>query len=78
MTRNPNRWTVITETRTTTRSRDWRVTETLGPYDFDTAVATRGRRRTMGTPWITTLNQVCETIPPAYTQYIGAQLITQI
>jgi hypothetical protein len=32
----------------------------------------------MGTPWITTLNQVCETIPPAYTQYIGAQLITQI
>jgi DNA (cytosine-5)-methyltransferase 1 len=32
----------------------------------------------MGTPWITTLNQVCEAIPPAYTEHIGEQLLDHI
>lgn len=30
---------------------------------------------TMGTPWIKSLNGVCEAIPPAYTHLIGSQLM---
>lgn len=30
----------------------------------------------MGTPWITSLNQVCEAIPPAYTWWVGLQLLS--
>jgi DNA (cytosine-5)-methyltransferase 1 len=30
----------------------------------------------MGTPWITTLNGICEAIPPAYAEYIGRQFLT--
>lgn len=33
---------------------------------------------TMGIPWVTALNQVCEAIPPAYTQFIGEQLISYL
>lgn len=29
----------------------------------------------MGTPWTRTIREVCESIPPAYTAWIGAQLI---
>lgn len=32
----------------------------------------------MGIPWINTLNQVCEAIPPAYTHHIGAQLLIHV
>jgi len=32
----------------------------------------------MGVSWLTALNQVCEAIPPAYTRYVGAQLLHHI
>lgn len=34
--------------------------------------------KAMGVEWMTTLNQVCEAIPPAYTEYIGAQMMEAI
>lgn len=38
----------------------------------------RAAATAMGTPWITTLNGVCEAIPPAYTRFVGEQLIMQL
>lgn len=35
----------------------------------------RAAAAAMGIEWVTTLNQVCEAIPPAYTQCIGEQII---
>jgi DNA (cytosine-5)-methyltransferase 1 len=32
----------------------------------------------MGIPWVTSLNGVCEAIPPAYTEYVGAQLVRSL
>jgi len=32
----------------------------------------------MGTPWIESLNGVCEAIPPAYTEHIGRELIKHV
>lgn len=32
----------------------------------------------MGTPWITSLNGVCEAIPPAYTEFIGRQVMSHM
>lgn len=32
----------------------------------------------MGVPWTTTINEVCEAIPPAYTEYIGVALMNWI
>lgn len=29
----------------------------------------------MGTPWMRTIREVCEAVPPAYTEWIGRQLI---
>jgi len=29
----------------------------------------------MGVPWMTTIREVCESIPPRYTEFIGAQLM---
>lgn len=29
----------------------------------------------MGTPWMTSLNPVCEAIPPAYTEFVGRRLL---
>ncbi|GAA2773622.1 DNA cytosine methyltransferase [Saccharopolyspora taberi] len=29
----------------------------------------------MGVPWTTSINEVCESIPPAYTRYIGKELL---
>jgi DNA (cytosine-5)-methyltransferase 1 len=34
----------------------------------------RAAAHALGTPWITTLNGVCEAIPPAYTHFLGQQL----
>lgn len=31
--------------------------------------------RALGIPWVTTLNQVCEAIPPVYTLFLGGQAI---
>jgi DNA (cytosine-5)-methyltransferase 1 len=35
----------------------------------------RAAAEVLGTPWMTTIRQVCEAIPPAYTRYIGAALL---
>lgn len=32
----------------------------------------------MGVPWMTTIREVCEAIPPAYTHFIGARLVEYI
>lgn len=32
----------------------------------------------MGVPWTTTITEVCEAIPPAYTHHIGAALLAEI
>ena len=32
----------------------------------------------LGTPWIDSLDPVCEAIPPAYTEFIGVQLIAHL
>lgn len=32
----------------------------------------------MGTPWITTIAGVCQAVPPAYTRYLGQQLIAHL
>jgi len=32
----------------------------------------------MGTPWVRTIREVCEAIPPAYTEYIGGHAVAQI
>lgn len=32
----------------------------------------------MGTPWITSIVGVCQAIPPAYTKYVGRQLIESL
>lgn len=32
----------------------------------------------MGTPWITSIVGVCQAIPPAYTRYVGTQLIEHL
>lgn len=32
----------------------------------------------MGTPWMRTISEVCESIPPSYTRHIGSQLIAQL
>ena len=29
----------------------------------------------MGTPWMGTIREVCEAVPPAYTEFIGAALM---
>lgn len=29
----------------------------------------------MGVPWMETIREVCEALPPAYTEYIGAALM---
>lgn len=34
----------------------------------------RKAREVMGTPWMETIKEVCESIPPAYTEHIGHQL----
>jgi DNA (cytosine-5)-methyltransferase 1 len=39
---------------------------------------TRKAAEVMGIPWVTTLNQVCEAIPPAYTEHIGEQLLAHL
>jgi len=36
----------------------------------------RAAAATLGTPWMTTIRQVCEAIPPAYTRHIGAAMLT--
>ena len=35
-------------------------------------------QQAMGTPWMTSWRDVAESIPPAYTQYIGEQLMAQV
>jgi DNA (cytosine-5)-methyltransferase 1 len=32
----------------------------------------------MGMPWVQTIREVCEAIPPAYTEYIGREALAQI
>ncbi len=32
----------------------------------------------MGTPWMTDFRDIAESIPPAYTEYLGRQLIDQL
>jgi DNA (cytosine-5)-methyltransferase 1 len=32
----------------------------------------------MGTPWMTTIKEVCESIPPKYCEWVGRQLLEQI
>lgn len=32
----------------------------------------------MGVPWIRTIREVCEAIPPAYTEYVGAVLLAAV
>ncbi len=32
----------------------------------------------MGVPWMTTLNSVCEAIPPIYTSWVGQQLVDEL
>jgi DNA (cytosine-5)-methyltransferase 1 len=32
----------------------------------------------MGTPWMRTIRDVCESVPPLFTKHIGAQLLQQI
>jgi DNA (cytosine-5)-methyltransferase 1 len=32
----------------------------------------------MGTPWMRTIAEVCEAIPPAYTAHVGAALATSL
>lgn len=32
----------------------------------------------MGTPWMRTVREVCESIPPAYTEFIGTQLLALV
>lgn len=32
----------------------------------------------MGMPWVRTIREVCEAIPPAYTEFIGGQAVAQI
>lgn len=45
----------------------------IGAWDIPLAV----QREAMGIDWMT-LEELSEAIPPAYTEFIGAQLITQI
>jgi DNA (cytosine-5)-methyltransferase 1 len=33
---------------------------------------------TMGVPWMQTVREVCESIPPAYTEYIGGFLMEHL
>lgn len=35
-------------------------------------------KEVMGMPWVTTIREVCEAIPPAYTEYIGRHLIAAV
>lgn len=35
-------------------------------------------QRAMGTPWMTDFRDIAESIPPAYTEFIGGQLIDQL
>lgn len=32
----------------------------------------------MGTQWMTTIREVCESVPPAYSEFLGAQLMAQL
>jgi hypothetical protein len=63
------------------RVRGWRHGEYFdGPYlavygDGGGKASLNEARAAMGTPWMTTLHDVVEAIPPAYTAWIGAQLL---
>jgi DNA (cytosine-5)-methyltransferase 1 len=32
----------------------------------------------MGVPWMKTIPEVCEAIPPAYTRYVGERLLRHV
>jgi DNA (cytosine-5)-methyltransferase 1 len=38
----------------------------------------RAAAECMGAPWITSIVGICEAIPPAYTEYIGRQLMAHL